>query len=122
MIRIYSKVISGYDMNNVYVIRDSMDQQIFYAAEGNINLLSVNYIHSKIKKSIVLRNRILYEVKKCLTLKSVTHQINSILFLRYWCGSQRKFEIHVLDNSKKEVFQFSCLEFNSWLIDIYQYR
>lgn len=45
MIRIYSKVISGYDMNNVYVVRDPMDQQIFYAAEGNVNLLSINYFH-----------------------------------------------------------------------------
>ena len=52
MIQIYSKVISGYDMNNVYVIRDSMDQQIFYAAEGNANLLSVNYIDSEIKKKL----------------------------------------------------------------------
>ena len=51
MIIIYSKVISGYDMNNVYVVRDPMDQQIFYAAEGNVNLLSANYIHCKIKKN-----------------------------------------------------------------------
>jgi hypothetical protein len=76
--------LTGFETANKYVVKNTMGQQIYFAAEG----------------ASASESRCHGHVTKC---KNALLSIDSDCLTRQCCGSGRPFAMRIVDNSKQEV-------------------